>query len=172
MSLEIFVIVFSCFVCHCFLLHYDFIISHFQSLVYIFLWCFMGGNSVWSMQLLKIKTSRRDGTSYTGREITLSPTGKLSEFVNDISKRYTDSEKGILKSFTSITDYDGSKVDRTVYKLQSDNTLVCDEYDAFIIAIASPDAEVDPLELNAKAYLLKGTSEIDGKDRKSTRLNS
>src|SRR5574344_66071 len=45
MSLEIFVIVFSCFVCHCFLLHYDFIISHFQSLVYIFLWCFMGGNS-------------------------------------------------------------------------------------------------------------------------------
>ncbi len=119
---------------------------------------------VWSMQLLKIKTSRRDGTSYTGREITLSPTGKLSEFVNDISKRYTDSEKGILKSFTSITDYDGSTVDRTVYKLQSDNTLVCDEYDAFIIAIASPDAEVDPLELNAKAYLLKGTSEIDGNE--------
>lgn len=30
----------------------------------------------WSLQLLQIKTSKRNGTSYTGREISFTPEGR------------------------------------------------------------------------------------------------
>lgn len=38
----------------------------------------------WSLQLLRVKTSKRSGTIYTGREITFTPPGKLNEFVSEI----------------------------------------------------------------------------------------
>ena len=117
----------------------------------------------WSLQLLKIKTLKRDGTIYAGREITLAPRGKLNEFVNDISKRYTGS-KGELNTFLNIMDYDGSAIAKTVYKLNTANELIKSEYDALITAIASPDSESDPLEYKSQAYLLKGIIEIDGKE--------
>ncbi len=120
--------------------------------------------TAWSLQILKIKTSKRDGTSYTGREITFTPTGKLNEFVSEISERYTNADKGVLKSFLSITDYDGSTIDKTVYTLSIENELIQSEYNALIAAIATPDAEINPLEFKAQAYLLKGIITIDGTD--------
>lgn len=120
--------------------------------------------TAWSLQILKIKTSKRDGTSYTGREITFTPTGKLNEFVSEISERYTNADKGVLKSFLSITDYDGSTIDKTVYTLSIENELIQSEYNALIAAIATPDAEINPLEFKAQAYLLKGIISIDGTD--------
>lgn len=116
----------------------------------------------WSLQLLKIKTSRREGTSYIGREIAFTPAGKLNEFVDEISKRYIDAEEGILKSFLGITNYDGSTIDKTVYKLEIANEMIKSEYEALVEAIAIPDVELDPLEFKAQAYLLKGIIEING----------
>ena len=66
----------------------------------------MTGCDAWSLQLLKIKTSKRDGTSYIGREITFTPAGELNNFVSEIVKRYIDTEKGVLRSFQGITEYD------------------------------------------------------------------
>jgi len=97
-----------------------------------------------------------------GREITFTPSGKLNEFVSDISQRYTNSDKGVLKSFFSVTDYDGSTIDKTVYKLNISNELIKSEYEALIAAIAMPDSEIDPLTFKAHAYLLKGIILIDG----------
>ena len=55
----------------------------------------------WTLQLLRIKTSKRDGTSYTGREISFSPEGRLNVFISEIIERYTDSEKEILNKYNS-----------------------------------------------------------------------
>lgn len=63
--------------------------------------------------------------------------------------------------FESVTDYDGSTVDKTIYKLAIDNELISTEYPAFIEAIGNPDSEVDPLEFSAQAYILKGVISID-----------
>lgn len=115
----------------------------------------------WSIQLLKIKTFKKNGTNYIGREITLNPQGKLCEFVNEISDKYTNLEKGILSSYSDVIDYDGSAIGKTVYKLSVNNSLVNDEYQSLIKAVASPDTELDPLDLSPQAYLLNGKSLID-----------
>ena len=117
--------------------------------------------TVWSLQLLKINTSKQSGTSYVGREITLSPEGTLTSFVKEISEHYTNKSKGILLSYHDITEYDGSTVDKFVYSLSKTNTLIVDEYNALMEAIANPDTELNPLEFKAKAYVLRGIIYID-----------
>jgi len=120
--------------------------------------------TAWSLQLIKIKTSKRDGTSYTGREIKFTPANKLDEFISEISIRYTNDDKGILKSFLGVTDYDGSTIDKTVYTLSVNNELIQSEYNNLITAIATPDSEINPLEFKPQAYLLKGIINIDNSD--------
>lgn len=119
----------------------------------------------WSLQLLKINTSKRSGTSYIGREIALSPEGTLTSFVEEISDRYINESKGLLSSYHDITEYDGSTVDKVVYSLSKTNTLIADEYNTLMEAIANPDAELDPLEFKARAYVLRGIISIDGEDK-------
>ncbi len=120
--------------------------------------------TAWSLQLIKIKTSKRDGTSYTGREIKFTPANKLDEFISEISIRYTNDDKGILKSFLGVTNYDGSTIDKTVYTLSVNNELIQSEYNNLITAIATPDSEINPLEFKPQAYLLKGIINIDNSD--------
>ena len=118
----------------------------------------------WSLQLSQIKKSKRNGTTYCGREITLSPEGTLTNFLTEISDRYCSQEKGLEKMFESVTDYDGSIVDKTIYKLTTDNELISTEYPSFVEAIGNPDSEVDPLEFSTQAYLLKGVISICGEE--------
>lgn len=112
--------------------------------------------TAWSLQLLQIMTSKRSGTSYTGREIALSPEGTLASFVAEIIDRYIDADNGVLDSYHDITEYDGSAADKVIYWLSKTNELISDEYDALITAIANPDTELDPLKLKARAYVLRG----------------
>lgn len=121
--------------------------------------------TAWSLQLLKINTSKQSGTSYTGREIALSPEGTLASFVAEISDRYIDESKGVLNSYHDITEYNGSTVDRAIYWLDKTNELIADEYDALITAIANPDTELDPLEFKARAYVLRGIVHLDGEEK-------
>ncbi len=120
--------------------------------------------SAWSIQLLKIKTSKRYGTSYIGREIKLSPKGRLQQFIDEISINYIGSEKGILSSYTDVTEYDGSAVGKTIYSLGVENPLIEEEYKKLITAVSVPDTELNPLELSPDAYLLKGIITIDNND--------
>lgn len=118
----------------------------------------------WSLQLLQIKNSKRNGTTYSCREITLSPEGALTNFLSEISDRYCSKETGLEKMFESVTDYDGSTVDKTIYKITTNNNLISTEYPKLIKAIGNPDFEFDPLEFSAQAYILKGTISIDEKE--------
>jgi hypothetical protein len=108
-----------------------------------------------NLQLLQIRTSKRAGTTYTTREIVLSPERTLCNFTKEMSERYVNKEKGILKSYIGIKDYDGSTVDKMVYKLSAENEMILDDFNSLISSIAKPDLEINPLEFSAQAYLIK-----------------
>lgn len=124
----------------------------------------------WSIQLLKIKTSKRASTIYMGRELIFSPNNKLNDFVSDIVCKYLG-KKGILHTFTNVRDYDGSALRDTIYKLPITNGLIAEEYKSLLEGIAQPYAEIDPLELKCQAYLLSGLIDIGG-ERCSVKLIS
>lgn len=89
----------------------------------------------WMVSLVKIKNSKRNGTTYATRGITLSPQGTLSRFVSDLSGVYVDDEKGFLNKYTSVVDYDGNTEAIKIYKLQSSSQLISDEYTNLVQAI-------------------------------------
>ena len=121
--------------------------------------------TAWSLQLLKINTSKQRGTSYIGREIVLSPEGTLTSFVKEISDRYINESKSILSSYHDIIEYDGSTVDKVIFSLSKTNPLISDEYNTLMEAIANPDTELDPLEFKASAYILRGIIGIGGEEK-------
>lgn len=125
----------------------------------------------WSLQLLKINISKQSKTTYIGREITLSPDGTLTSFVNELSGHYRDDGRGALSAYQNIVEYDGSTVDKVIYRLDGSNSLIAEEYDALIAAIADPDTELDPLEFKARAYVLSGVV-IPGGEEKPVKLIS
>lgn len=110
----------------------------------------------WSIQLLHIAVSKRNGTTYLSREIELKPEGKLSKFIAEISDHYINETKGVLLSATDVLEYDGTAIGNVIYKMSTDNPLVKEEYEALISALSSPDCEMNPMELSVQAYVLKG----------------
>ena len=124
---------------------------------------FENSNS-WSLQLLRITNSRRAGTQYASRQITLSPNGKLSDFINEISARYTGTKNNLSQLFTGVFEYDGSAISNRIYKLTKSNPLVEAECSALLEAIADPDCESDPLNFDPQAYLIKGQVKIGEND--------
>ena len=115
------------------------------------------GNCVaWQLQLLRIKTSKKNGTHYAGRTIALLPEGKLTEFVINLSNQYMKSDGGIFHNYSNVSTYDGTAESTTIYRLCSDNQLIHDELAALIAALATPDSEADPLDFSANAYVLQG----------------
>lgn len=125
----------------------------------------------WSLQLLRIKNSRQAGTQYASRQVSLFPNGKLSDFVNNLSARYTSEKNGISQLYTGVYEYDGSAISNRIYKLVKSNPLIEVECSALFEAIANPDCESNPLDFNAQAYLIKGQVKI-GEDDISVKLIS
>ena len=117
----------------------------------------------WSLQLLRITSSRRDGTKYASRQISLEPDTRLDAFVHDIADRYLGTEKGSLSKRTSVLEYDGTTDAMTVYKLQTDHELIAAEYAAFVSAISTPDVEADSMSFTS-AYVIKGSTIIGDED--------
>ncbi len=111
--------------------------------------------SNWSLQLLKISTSKSAGTKYASRQIQLEPTSEMASFIDEISKKYLSSGKGSLESYSDISDYDGTASRTTIYRLKKDNVLIATEYDAFLAAVANPDVEADAFSYTS-AFVLKG----------------
>lgn len=120
----------------------------------------LGSGSNWSLQLLNIKTSKRTGTGYSSRQITLSPNGRLSTLINDIAAVYTGTGKKAIDSYREVREYDGTADALVVYKLSTAHELIASEYDSFLQVIADPNIENDPFEYTS-AYLLKGQITLD-----------
>lgn len=115
----------------------------------------------WSLQLLNIKTSKRTGTGYSSRQITLTPTERLNTLINDIAAIYTGNGKKAVTMYRAVREYDGTADAFTVYKLPSFHDLISEEYATFVQIIANPNNEDDPFEYTS-AYLIKGQLEMDG----------
>ena len=118
----------------------------------------MGTN--WSLQLLNIKTSKRTGTGYSSRQITLIPNDRLDTLIKDIASVYTGNGKKSVATYHTVREYDGTADAFTVYKLSSTHELISEEYTAFVQVIANPNNEDDPFEYTS-AYLLKGQLEVN-----------
>ena len=118
----------------------------------------------WSLQLLRIKVSKNKGTEYAAISVNLSPKGKLAEIVREISNYYTEGEKCKLNSFSSVQDYDGTTEGDKIYKLSVQDSLISEEYNAFISALANVEQEADPLSQKLQAYVIQGCVKINGEE--------
>ena len=112
--------------------------------------------STWSLQLLKISTSKIAGTKYASRQIQLEPPSEMTEFIEEISKKYLSSGKGALDSYSDVSDYDGTASRTTIYRLEKDNPLIATEYESFLAAVANPDVEADSFAFTS-ACVIKGS---------------
>lgn len=59
----------------------------------------------WSLQLLNIKTSKRTGTGYSSRQITIAPNERLATLINDIAAVYIGNGKKAIATYRSVRDY-------------------------------------------------------------------
>lgn len=111
------------------------------------------------MQLIKVKAVR-DGVAYHAREIYLKPKFSIRDFAHQLSKNYL-SDNGI-DSFASVDDYTGDVVGNVIYKLQSDNNLIQNGFDALIHEVANPDTEGPIRQGEYRAYMILGTVSLQG----------
>lgn len=125
----------------------------------------LSSTTAWTVSLVKIRNTKRAGTTYAARGITLSPEGALTRFVSGLSKVYTEGDEAAFSKYSAVTAYDGSAEAIKIYKLQSDNELIADEYSRLIDALSSPETTGDPLEFSANAYALKGSFDVEGEER-------
>lgn len=117
----------------------------------------------WSLQLLRITTSKRDGTKYASRQIVLEPEDRLDNFVHSLADRYLGTEKYSLSKYSSIIEYDGTTDGLTIYKLSTESVLIADEYKRFLAAIGDPDVEADAMTFKS-AYVIKGATFVENED--------
>lgn len=123
----------------------------------------LGTGTNWSLQLLNIKTSKRTGTGYSSRQITLCPSERIITLINDVATIYTGSGKKSLDAFREVREYDGTTDALTIYKLDVHNELISTEYANFVQVIADPNVEDNPFEYTS-AYLLKGQMAVNEED--------
>ena len=115
----------------------------------------------WSIQLLRIKTSKNKETEYASISINLTPEGKLKEFVEKIKEHFAAGSDCELKSYLRVQDYDGTTDGNVIYKLHTQDLLIKEEYESFITALAHSEHEADPLNQKLQAYVIMGDIEVD-----------
>lgn len=118
----------------------------------------------WSLQLLRIKTSRNKAVDYEAFSINLSPQGKLTELVEEISNYYVGNDKSEIDSYQCVRDYDGTAESDKIYRLNASNPLICEGYAALAEALAHVEQEADPLKQKLQAYVIGGDVNIDGEE--------
>lgn len=119
----------------------------------------------WMVSLIKIHNSKRNGTTYAARRITLAPKGALIRVIADLSKVYTEGDSAHLNKYISVKEYDGSAESNRIYRIPSNSELISDEYSRLIQAISTPEMTGDPFDFAATAYALKATLEIEGEEK-------
>ena len=113
----------------------------------------------WTFQILQINTSKRNGTSYVSRRISISPNDKISELIQDISNRYTSEE---LPAYECVDNYDGASIGNRIYKLEGKGELISTEFNSLITTLADPNTEIDPFDLKARASVFIGEATVNG----------
>lgn len=116
----------------------------------------------WSLQVVQVKNSSRNGISYICREVEIEPNDRLLQYITNTASYY-NSDKGI-DSFSSVDDYTGNVVDHVIYKLKKDNKLINHEFGVLIQAIGQSDTEIKLSDIRPNAAVFRGTVTIDRVD--------
>lgn len=120
--------------------------------------------NLWSLQLVKVNNSKRNGTSYFTREISLSPKGKLEQLILGLSENYL-SDNGIGK-FDTVDEYTGDVVGNVIYKLSTTSDLIHEAWEVLKGAIANPDTEENIQGMRFSGYIISGNISLDTRDVK------
>lgn len=118
----------------------------------------------WSLQIIKINTSKKKGLEYIAREIELEQKGRLTEHINSLASKYLEDEDKGLVQYRECKPYDGTADAQVIYKLENSSELIEKNYGLFLTALANPDVEINPLELKAKASVIKGVLKIENEE--------
>lgn len=116
----------------------------------------------WSLQVVQVKNSSRNGICYICREVEIEPADRLLQYISNTASYY-NSEKGI-DSFSSVDNYTGDVVDHVIYKLKKDNELISHEFDVLIQSTGQPDTEMKLSDIKPNAAVFRGTVTIDRVD--------
>ncbi len=119
-------------------------------------------NDVWSLQLVKINSSKRGGVSYYTREISLSPKGKLKALILQLSTHYL-SEEGIDK-FETVDEYAGDIVGNIIYRIPATSLLINENWELLNKAIANPEKDEDIRGTSFSGYVVSGIISRASKD--------
>ena len=76
------------------------------------------------LQLLNIKESKRTGTGYSSRQITLSPPERFAALLTDIFNIYTGNGEKSHYLIREVREYDETTDALTIYKFDVSNILI------------------------------------------------
>lgn len=108
-----------------------------------------------NLRLLKFEEDSKEGMVYTSQEIKLHPSSLIKNLLQDIQDEYVK-KSGRLQRYTAVDPYDGSMIGTTIYCLDSADPLIKVAYDHMLVSLAKPQAESDPIDFKANAYVLQG----------------
>lgn len=115
-------------------------------------------DAVWSIDLLNVHSSKREGVVYSAHRIQLDPSDFLKRHVLDLRDKYCLGNNSTLKKFSEIVDYDGTAESILVYRIKKDSELISTEYDLLFNAIGTSNKEGNPFEKKQSAYVISGVS--------------
>lgn len=121
----------------------------------------------WTIQLLNIKNTVKNGTTYIGREIVLHPDDKLNDFVKEIDTYYVKEKN--LERYKEICAFDGVNIENRISYISIDNPLISDQFIKFKNAINKPNVDGSLEIKDFKGYVLTGSI---GEEKKEIHLVS
>ena len=115
----------------------------------------LDNGGVWSIKLIKLHSSVREGFSCTAREIKLESEEALKQHIVDIKENYLGSKPQIEK-YKTVREYDGTTEADTIYVLDPKSALIEESYEIIMASLVDADHEGDPLKEKYSAYVLSG----------------
>lgn len=112
----------------------------------------------WTLQLIKIKESKKTGTSYVCREVDLHPNGRLLSLICAIKERY--GLGNVIDECSSVDMYTGDVINNVIYKIDGTSPLIEKELELLIEATGNPDKEIEITGFKPNALILKGSVKI------------
>lgn len=98
-------------------------------------------DAVWSIDLLNVHSSKREGVVYSAHRIQLDPSDFLKRHVLDLRDKYCLGNNSTLKKFSEIVDYDGTAESILVYRIKKDSELISSG-----VVITEPENVVEQLK--------------------------
>ena len=116
----------------------------------------MDSNGTWTIKLIRIHSSNREGTNYNCREIGFSSKEVLVDHIEALKNKYLMGSKATLQKYNELRLYDGTTDSQVIYWLNKTSELIADTYSKLIESMANADQESDPLKEKYSAYVLNG----------------